>query len=1155
MGKKRQTRQADQFADLRSLLGTVKSRGFKVDDRRRAYRYRIGLQAVLMNARTNGSDAAPSEFFRTLDSLVKLDAARFSRQPIAHDFLLQLLKAKSQPIDRELRWIAARIGYEADTINVHVAKIQAIHRHFVAEDYGQCLRELQDQEDQLGYSLWSTELKIGLTQENEGVEKQKELLKSIRAIRRKGVWPYIANLASVRAEPTVSISWFLEEHRQRLSRLKPSQFNEYLKYRAFGRWPETNAACARILQVEQNHHVVDIYETFISYLQEASTRKTSPELRLIVEECLSHLHHIHDARLRKLEFAYFGKYSALPRRDLSFIALMLSSDQQGVLAEARRELKLPMSPEGILGLALMAGRPWLSQSNSSLKNAAIRGLSQALQRGGRQTGNSVRADEKLKKLGSVFNPLPFARLISALLDATTSKYTDDAVKRLQLAALNDDSWGAIDLVGFARSPFYEGLRSRFSRGAMTALSDSLASRQAEESEQTLREDVSSLFMAAGKLLSSRSADAAEEVLLAIDSDRRIISSQAAVVALNAYIRTGDVAKASDLIVSEHVDHQVDSELLPVREVYDGLDWSDLRESASTPQLSVALSLIQASEGDDKLRTYRRFALETLLLAFGKRKPSELRSVDTGWSTQYLSYFLGNVCTAAMLDMLPSIRSSREVLEERREICGYLASVDKDDAERHRQEVLAISRELTVLDGLRTIDGSRVHVDVEAIARRLKVDLAEGFQRYGSLKRAKEVTYESLALLIKDIGRHQKSDQILAMPVSESDELLVSMIVRARDRFLFDVPNGLDSYISKRIRHGSIIGVVRAPAEREGVIARRNLDGSYRVNGMWSDVIQEPQQRAALAAAIKAASKAIDQHLVTLKDTLLHVKSDAKPHGIFEAPLSPPSYIVIRSFADADLTIDGFIDTMFQSFWAMLGPSLSHAQSLLRKDSIAFVSEQFQSLRTKAQRILKDTEDKASFDAAAARASVGMQAALQIAASWFEPVESEPRSYSLDGVIDIAMESVRATVEGFSPTLEISSNSEFSFSELALPLVCDVLYIALGNVAAHAGVGESPKIWLTVNREDADERLTFVVENEVIFSNEEERRYLLEKLGAIRSELTGSAGVSKARIEGGSGLHKLAAIVSQVPGDELDFDCDNERFRLSVKLKFSPDRPF
>ncbi|MGB3381715.1 MAG: hypothetical protein WBA47_09040 [Rhodanobacter sp.] len=1112
----------------------------------------------MMSARTKTSKAVPSTFFEKLRSLAQGDDLRFARLPIGHDYLVQLLPGEALPIDLEIRWIAARLSFEQKALNAYLLRANEVRHLFARGNYEKCLEELQACEVQLGISLWSTELRVGVTQAAHGIDAQKQVLKEIRSLRKRGIWPYIANAASVRAEPTVSISWFLEEARRRQDRTASTDTADYLQYRGSGEWPDSNAACARILRIEQNHHVIDVYETFVSYLQEASTRKPNERISEAISSALDGMIDIPDVRLRKIRFAMIGALDQeIPVHNLDLTdAALTGAPPETQSRLIRRNFRQEMTVERLFAMSLTTARTSLRREESaSEKMIAVRGLSETLSRRGYQATTAGRADEKLKKFAHVFAALPIGKALRCIIDASVAPHTDVAARKLKLAALNSSCWGALDLFGYSDSHPYSALREIVSDGATVAFADRLAGATSKANQAEMQEGAAALADAIHLFRAARSDAAAIAVGDALSSKNRIVAAQGATIALNAYARTGDIVSASKLIAREHVDRGVDPDAMPVREIYQDLEWAGMEAAAAGPELSIALSLIQSTEGDDRIKTYRRFALETLLDGFGVTKPSELRRVETHWSQSLLVFLLDKVCTSAMLDMLPAIRSSREVLEERREICGYLAVLDKGETEKHRQEVLEISRTLTLLDGLQTIDGSRVHVDMESLSRRLKPDLAESFQRYTSLQKNADGQMEGLLTILKDVEkRKQQGDYTLALAASETDELLVSMIVRSRDRFLFDVPHGLDSYISKRIRHGSIVGVVRAPAERERVIAKRNLNGSYRAGDTWADSVADNAQRFALNAAIMGTSKAIDQHLIRLKDILLHVRSESKPYGLFDAPLNAANYLIIRKFASEDISLDGFVDTMFTSLWAMLTPSLGQAQKLLRQDSVAFVSEQFQSLRVKAQKIIKNPDERAAFDAAAVKASVGMQAALETAASWFEPAERSPRTYSLDEAVGIAAESVRATTTGFSPNIKLSGNSEFSFSDLALPLVCDVFYIALGNVAAHGLMEKESEIRVKVDLEDDKPYLLFTIENNVNLDNSELAE-LQSKLESIKKDIAASQGISRARSEGGSGLYKLASIVSEVDGDSLDFSCTNNHFSLHVRLSYSPDVPY
>lgn len=1143
---------SDSFSEIRALLGRIRAKGLKRGERERAYLYRVCVQQALLDGRTGASRSTPDAFLKALDEITRLEAPRVARQPVGHDYLQQLLPSESLPIEQEIGWIAARIKHERATIEAFLVFANDVQKHVLGGDYDAALRLVSSCEDQLGISLWSTELKIALTQSALGTEAQKQIIRQIRLVRRVGIWPFVASLASTRAEPTVSISWFLEETRRRQGRAKKGEFSDYVSFRSLGEWPESSAGCARVLRTEQNHHIIDIYETFISYLQQEVTRKPNLKLALSISNSLEVISPINDFRIRKLEFATTGKVSReIPVSSLELPNVLLGGGEPTEIRAAQaRAYKCERSPENAFAIALSVRRTALTDKDAGdARVVAIRGLAEGLRRRGHQAELEGRASEMCRKLSHMYQPLPFAKVLRSTFDAVTQPATRTAARDLQLAALNSDSWGCLDLVGFAQHRAYSDLRDRFAFGSFIAFSDMLAQADPSGSVGTLRPDVAAYAKAAALTLRARPDAAAAAIVEALESNDRVLATQAATIALNAYARTGDAELASALIATQHVNYGVDPEALPVRDVYRDLDWAQMESAAHRPELSIALSLIQSTEGDDKLKTYRRFALETLLMSCGVSKPSDLRSVAVSWPKPMLLFLLDKVCTPAMLDMLPSIRSTREVLEERREICGYLATLDRDNSERHRIEVLEISRELTVLDGLRTIDGSRVHVDKESLTRRLKVELAESYQRYVALVREEGEAGDGFANILKDINLGGRdSGYLYEMPVSEPDELLVSIILRCREQFLLNVPHGLDSYISKRIRHGSIVGVVRAPAERLGVVAKRNLDGTYRAGGTWADRVTDPGQRAALATAIASTSKAIDQHLIRLKDSLLHVKSPEKPYGLLEAQLNTPGYLLIRSVAREDTSLDSFIETMFSALWGMLGPSLLHVQDVLTKESIPLVSSQIQGLRAKAQKILSSADDRAEFDAAAGNASVGMQGALAAAASWFEPVESASRKYSLEELVEISLASVRATTTDFSPKVKVEGNSTYSFSEMVLPLLCDVLYIAFGNVASHGSVGS--EIWVSVDKDPELPLLLFKIENDLGDVSPESVKSLEEKLGRINADIHASQGASRARSEGGSGLYKLANMVMQADGGTLSFGVTDGRFYLDASLPFS-----
>lgn len=1158
-------RTGDAMTQLRAVLSAARNHGVRIDkqkrikaqdERKQAFHFRQGMQGVLLAARTRSNIEQATNFFQSIEALTKKEQVRFSRQPIGDDYLRLLVEPRAIPIQDEIRW-AAEVSVRSfgSLITTFLAYKQRIENEFVSDHQGAALRLLSELEEQVGISLWSTQLRIPLLQETQGLEAQKTYVTQIKAIAKAAVWPFFSTAVSQQCEPTVSIGWFLDETRRKLRRTKQSDIRTYLEYKLLGLWPIDLDGCATVLRVEQNHHPIDIYETCLNILQQLTVRPVGSEIDSEVKHSLRVLQQFCDPRIAKLSAAHgLVGLQNLDIADFSLLDTLLAENTEpaDLSALIRREALAPLSLTSILSSALAAGDVTprsADRKHRNLRSMTTRGISSWLRRSRPETDQLPSAGDHLRKHSYVYAPLSFSYAAKNFILAVSEKSFEHSTKLLQLCALNSREWGILDAI----YPYPVSVATELNRriNGKNVLAYCSRYKGLEGGDSELRFDATIYATAANYYLSDRFGDASS-ALDAFDSSSIALSRHAALLSLNAAARTGEIEKAAELISKEHIRHYVPPDSLPVEDVLSNLTWPQLRPASTQASLSIALSLVQEDGPEDQIRTYRRFAIEAFLCANNMELPSEFRTTNVEDVSPELVFFLSKVCSTTMLDMLPSIDSSRQVLEERRSICGFLMTVDKRNAAQYEQEVLDISKELTVQDGLRTIDGSRVHVDIDALTDAVKADLAEGFSRYLSLiKDQDETSIDSFAKILKDIARHEEHPKyLLAMPVSEADELLISMILRTRKRFLFDVPHGLDSYLSKRIRHGSIIGFIRTPAECEKMMAQRNADGSYRDYGTWADALEDPQERAELRTALITFSRAIDQHLLRIKDVLLHVKSETKPLGMLDSPLTPPTYFLIRSVARKDRSVDAFVSTIFQSLWGLLGPSLIQVQNFLSNDTARFVSEQFQILRTKAQSILRDQSHRTTFDAAAGRASAAMQVAITSAAGWFEPSVATPRKYSLSDVVDIVVASVRARAQGFAPDVNVSSSATITFSEQSLPVISDVLYIAFGNIAGRANMGPKPKVDLTIEHDSARGLISLHVSNDVTLTVAEE--VYLSHLETLRSQIGTPDGENFVRLEDGSGMHKLASIASQSPEGRLEFGYADGRFNLTVHLPYSEE---
>lgn len=1129
--------------------------GYNVSERDRAYHYRSGVQQALLNAKDLLSTSEYSEFFRDFIRISEKEERRFQAQPKGYDFLDILVIGKSVPLAFELAWVTHRLSGAIDEFGEHAKLSKDIGDALLRGELESALCKIDDHSDRFGSSLWSIELRIGLLQLSKGVADQKKFLADLKGLAKRAMMPYLATYFSRRAEPDVSIGWFLDNSLQRIKRLH-ADIGTYTEFRINGVVPACHEKMAAILRVEQNHNIIDVYETYISILQNLAVYEIDEKLLSAVKDCIKSVLGVKDFRVAKLA-EFFGVCSGLQHPPSSSFDMLIEGKISKSIRRAKKELV--ENPASIISqycaafsrsLFYDAGKPRRSNAKdivSSITSALI----PIIRRENQEEINYELLLGTITKFVHVFNGIPYAKSIRNLIEAKAEPLVGAARRKILLAAFNDRESSIFDVVGVSASgkSILESSALGCDKSSSVFCSIMTSSGRVFEVDASLH-GYSECYASAVALISEREFSAAEvkiQGLLSV-SERSMVAC-ATPVAMAAYLATGNVDRFSKLISRECAYLGETPHAYPIADFFQGLDWSDFEDYAGQLSLSNTLFLYDQSLDNEKAHSYRCFALETFLSDHGVDRPSKLRGVLSSFEKSEIAFFLGKVCSLDVIDMLPSIGSSREALEERRDVCALLVNSEMDFMGDYIQELVNISRDLAVQKGLQTFDGSRIHVDSDALRVLLKRELQESFNRYLALVKQEPGTPETFEEVLRSLTKSElTAKQLLSFPDSEADELLITMILKVRDRFLFDIPHGLDSYLSKRVRHGSVVGYIRSPAEKEGLITQQGADGRYRQNTVWVANVESLVQRKELDNALVAFSKSIDQHLLRLKDVVLHVRSDDHPLGVFDVAINPPTYRLIRSVVLREKSLDAFISTMLASLWTLLMPSLQAARTVLDKDTLRFVSSQFDALRSKIASILESSVERTRLDMAAGRASVNMQAAVEAVSAWFEPVEPDESFYSADEVVQIAIGSVRAIHSDFYPKVELSADEDFLVSAENLSVLVDVLFIAFGNVAERSGIRGNPDVSVSIAYNDPSGVLAIKVENCVCLGDFYPQA--VEKVEKKKIQIGRKESLEMARKEGDSGLIKLASLVASSSNGRLDFGYRTESlFVLEVDLTF------
>lgn len=1132
---------------LRGVLAQSRGQKFGLDDRTKAYHYRQGMQHALMLLRGSKTQETIERALTRFDRLSEPEVNKFARQPINYDYLSLLIVTTPQTLDQEVRWLGRRIAHSSSQLDLFLQVKWETEAFVLADQPQQALEAIERLDSALGCSLWSVTLTISLVQWFYGAEAKKAFVSLLRSTHKRGFLPYLANYASQLCEETVSLGWYRQNLHRRLTGSKRSDITVYMESKLSAEWPDSLDDVATCLRVEQNHHEIDIYEAFIGGVLHLLGRKDLDEEILGgLLDALGQLDHLADPRLDKIR-ARLGLSAAseIPRSQCQAVESLLAGNLRDAYRHSVRALR--KCPNSVYDAIVCASVMTFFEGKhgrflSATVAIVVEGIAAVLSR--------TDAPPDLAKFCVMFRGLPQANGLLEFVNAEGLSDIDQYLGGLAAAGLHWNTLGFFDALTLGQ-PGREFIRENHVVASPSHSFLSLIRGDIDPGDVRLLSDIAFKYSSSFRDITIGDGRPANDLNSLMDSSSRWISSHAASLALRANTILGDINAASNIISAECCIHGTTPAYLAIDDVFSGLEWKMLAPFAVTIQFVNAYHLFAERADFDKASTYRRFALAAFLKAQGISCPSALRPIAADFDVSELAFFLGKVCIPQQIDMLKALRGSVAVLEERRAICSLIISLDCDEADEYEQEIVAISKELAVQQGLRAFDGSRVHVDRNGLKKVLRKELAESYSRYAALVNAGVGVAEDFDSVFRDLLRNNDNARyLLNIPENEADELLVGMIRDIRDSFLLNVPHGLDSYISKRVRHGSIVGHIRGPVEQEALIFQRGVGDRYQVDGRLTRGL--PLAEADLVnQALISFSVNFDNYLIRLKDVLLHVRTSEKPLGVFDLTYNAAAVHLIRSSLKTDQTFEGLLNSALSVFWVLIGPGLQTAKDLLIVDASKILTEQLQQLRARIVGVVSEPADRVRIGSAITKAITGVQARLETAGGWFDPAALEPREYTVQEAIEIGVASVKAIQFGFDPNVTIETVGPGSVKTEYLPVFVDVLFLIFGNVAQHANCGPHPEVSLAVTHYQDLGILRLIVENDVSTASSLEES--VEAIERLREHVACGELASRVRQEGGSGLVKLASIANQSSKGRLDFGYRaKNRFFVEMDLSLVTD---
>lgn len=1065
--------------------------------------------------------------------------------PVALTSLFSSSPAESGEFGDELAILTSRLTMYEQKLNGFIASQEALSAAVSCSDFIACEQTLDKIQERFGDSMWLVEMRLAVTALHHGLEAQKKLSESIREQCGRSPVSTITYYTSQRNEPSTSATRFLVRVEALLARSAlPLRTATYYRYHLSRAIPHQKDEVQGLLLLEARSSLIDSYEAFVSVVLEAAALGDSST------ELLSHVGHVSglkDSRLAKLRFLLgLADETCLKTRSLSIDHALLSGateslDATEIDTNDYRSLWIAgmyrCAQEGESSEIAPLNREW--QSHIAIALSDVTHAEEAINAFTKWAYN-LKASSAIASLAS---------LMSDVLD-DGPPLTSHPYYRALLSAPYLDPWDLLFVPEFARARYMAALRARYGDALLLRFVEwlngdcgvppsSLSARWrafGDAYHQYRRAQFDQVIETTGKL-----------------QEDRLFHTAAVRWHCNALLKQGlareTVAYAANLLASSSA-YQA---LLPIDHLLGAKKWSELLKYADEPGLAVLLDFQWRESGQSEVSSFRRYAAEDFLSSRGLDRPSQLGPQAGAFNRRTLVYFLLNVCVPEVLDLMMAFPSSRSVQEERRAIYALLVELDPVSSQTYRDAIASITRSLMLDEGVRLIDRSRLFVDKEGVVRWAEREVRESFDRYKALLGAGVgFDADAFSVALRKFVANQEAipEALLSLNKGEADELMLKIVSDLRDNFLLSPTHGLDAFLSMRVRHGTLSGMLRGPLEQNHIINQRKSGTTrYQRNTYWATILGDAplEHIAAMEAAIAEFSEGFDA-AIDLFRTRLQIRKKDRQLGLFDITLSRVHILLLKGEISHDTPLDKFVRAAVDVFWVLLEKSLREVQSFIENDFRSTVGTLFEVLEGKLQSATTGVRYW-QLNESVHQALTHVQSAMDSIRSWFQRDAVSEYTHSMGHAVDVAMEVVRVTYRNFEPKIERRIEADQIFVVGSITVVVDILFTALDNVYRRSGIERGGLVVIEVRRAEAN-AVAIAVENEVAvdYDHAVGRKRVEEIQGQIKR---GAFKTSVVSGEDGTGLLKLKGLVD--PNGERDNALsfgftDSGNFRVEVNLQ-------
>lgn len=978
-------------------------------------------------------------------------------------------------LERELRWSVALARHNVDKLNRSLAAMRRYEVQLMWGEYIEAKATLNAIVGEHGQSVWAIEADILLEECSKGIEANKRLAKERGGKVASQLAAALVDCTSQKCELSLGEVSYDHEFHRFIAPLKDwdtdYQFTSYFAFHLnrYSRFPFTERHLAFALHHDCSFSFLDQYLSLAGVLQLGTLLKLSTRAGTWIANAIVELRRmINDTKLIGASWLHSPGQTSLAAENNPAVINVVEAYTRGRYAAARdgaiELLKAGQSIDiayEILGFSEMYGGLDIADiANEGTLSSLIATLVRSVI--GRSKTAVVDAS-RLRRLSHVLSCCPSGPQLHALAIQIAGK---GSLTERQFAAVHSSL--PTPRMGLAigdpvkRSMYLKGLEESWGQTRTLDLYVSLQDTQ-KPSNSTIEALPSHRLLKYKAFIAEANEDTTsaikhlEELRNIADSNRYLLSFVAEKLTW-LYTKVNRVDDATALVVDLFLH---DANLLinvPISTLvahYTARGWR-------AQPVSLAVMIFYHATNNDTSPRKRRSVLfslyQTYLNEQGVLRPSELTVPDDAKERVRFAFFLQNICVHDIMDSsYLAFASSKEVDAERIKVCQALIRIDEANEKIYTLQIASIVTAQTVQQMINKIGQAKIYVDEEALVRSLGVDYKDKFDRFC---RVRGLGKDLRSLL--QVMRKQSDRNVHVVVIDDiAPTLFLELFNEIKTRFVSSSEYGLDTYLSARIRHGTLAGEIRSQFGKLRLVTKKPTarDDVYEPNASWYPLYDSrgAHNVNALDRCFQSFSKSIDTIIDTCNNRLFQIKNDIdKKDGMFDYSFSTDELIDAYNGFGQATDYEDFLDKCLDYLWKRTADILQSIQKRIRGEVSTEISEAINTLEVG---ILDTSPQLIGSDLTAniAASRTKMQLQLDSVANWFRITESpDIADFKLDAAVATATVIIANSYPQHPLEVSTSFDTVGECPGWQLYPYIDILTILLHNIIKH-GDPHDPRV--------------------------------------------------------------------------------------------------